>query len=100
MSTLHIVSSSPFATNALQSALKFLSQSDAILLIENGVYAAVDNAQIAPLREIAVRGLKVYALGEDIDARALTSLAKYISRVSYTDFVALVCQHHNSVSWN
>jgi hypothetical protein len=43
MSTLHIVSSSPFETNALQSALKFVSPSDAILLIENGVYAAVDS---------------------------------------------------------
>lgn len=100
MSTLHIVSSSPFATNALQSALKFASQSDAILLIENGVYAAVDSAHISPLMEIAARGLKVYALGEDIDARALTALAKNINKVSYTDFVTLVCQHHNSVSWN
>jgi tRNA 2-thiouridine synthesizing protein B len=100
MSTLHIVSSSPFETNALQSALKFVLPSDAILLIENGVYAAVDNAQIAPLMEIAARGLKVYALEADIDARALTVLAKNINRVSYTDFVDLVCQHHNSVSWN
>jgi sulfur relay protein TusB/DsrH len=48
----------------------------------------------------AAHGLMVYALVEDVNARALPSLAKQVIKVSYADFVQLVCQHHNSVSWS
>jgi len=99
MSTLHIVSSSPFQTHALQSALKVVLKNDAILLIQNGVYAAVDEPKLAQMLA-AADGLMVYALVEDVNARALPSLAKKVIKVSYTDFVQLVCQHHNSVSWS
>lgn len=100
MSTLHIVSSSALETNALQSALKVASPGDAILLIENGVYAAVNASQMIQLMDCAARGLKVFVLGEDVDARALPALPTDINKASYTDFVDLVCQYHNSVSWN
>ena len=99
MSTLHIASSSPFQTHALQSALKVVLKNDAILLIQNGVYAAVDEPKLAQMLA-AADGLMVYALVEDVNARALPSLAKQVIKVSYTDFVQLVCQHHNSVSWS
>jgi tRNA 2-thiouridine synthesizing protein B len=99
MSTLHIVSSSPFQTHALQSALKVVLNGDAILLIENGVYAAVDEPKMA-LILAAADDLMVYALVEDLNARALPSLGKHVIKASYTDFVQLVCQHHNSVSWS
>ena len=99
MSTLHIVSSSPFQTHALQSALKVVLKNDASLLIQNGVYAAVDEPKLAQMLA-AADGLMVYALVEDVNARALPSLAKQVIKVSYTDFVQLVCQHHNSVSWS
>jgi len=100
MSTLHIVSSSPFETNALQSALKFALSGDAILLIENGVYAASDVLQSALLKGGAARGLMTYVLDEDAKARALPALGQDINTVSYSGFVNLVCQHQNSVSWN
>jgi sulfur relay protein TusB/DsrH len=48
----------------------------------------------------AADGLRVYALVEDLNARALSSLGKHVIKASYTDFVQLVCQHHNSVSWS
>lgn len=100
MSTLHIVSSSPFQTRALQSALKVALKGDAILLIENGVYAAVDGPEMAQMLAGAADSLRVYALVEDLNARALPSLGKHVIKASYTDFVQLVCQHHNSVSWS
>jgi tRNA 2-thiouridine synthesizing protein B len=99
MSTLHIISSSPFQTPALQSALKVVLKDDAILLIENGVYAAVDEPKLTQMLA-AAHGLMVYALVEDVNARALPSLAKQVIKVSYADFVQLVCRHHNSVSWS
>jgi tRNA 2-thiouridine synthesizing protein B len=100
MSTLHIVSSSPFQTRALQSALKVALKGDAILLIENGVYAAVEETEMAQMLAGAADGLRLYALVEDLNARALSSLGKHVIKASYTDFVQLVCQHHNSVSWS
>jgi len=100
MSTLHIVSSSPFQTHALQSALKVVLKGDAILLIENGVYAAVDGPEMAQMLAGAADSSRVYALEEDLNARALPSLAKHVIKVGYTDFVQLVCQHHNSVNWS
>jgi tRNA 2-thiouridine synthesizing protein B len=100
MSTLHIVSSSPFDSNAFSSALKTASQGDAILLIENGVYAAVDALQIDNLMSGAMSDVTHYVLTEDVDARALPRLRNNIAKVDYAGFVALVCQHHNSVSWN
>lgn len=100
MSTLHIVSSSPFQTRALQSALKVVLKGDAILLIENGVYAAVDGPEMTQMFAGATDILMVYALEEDLNARALPSLGKHVIKASYTDFVLLVCQHHNSVSWS
>lgn len=100
MSTLHIVSSSPFQTHALQSALKVVRNGDAILLIENGVYAAVDGPEMAQMLAGAADDLMVYALEEDLNARALPSVGKHVIKASYTDFVQLVCQHNNSVSWS
>lgn len=100
MSTLHIVSTSPFASNALVSALKTASQDDAILLIQNGVYAAIETPHMSDLMAQARSGLRMYALAEDIDARALPVITQRISKIDYAGFVTLVCEHHNSVSWN
>lgn len=100
MSTLHIVSTSPFDSNALLSALKTASQDDAILLIQNGVYAAIEAPHNNVMMALAPSGLRMYALAEDVDARALPVLTQHITKISYSDFVTLVCEHHNSVSWN
>lgn len=99
MSTLHIVSASPFDSHALQSALAAASQNDAILLIQNGVYAAVEAPKINVMMAAIPPELAIYALAEDVEARALASMRKNINKVSYSDFVNLVCQHRNSVSW-
>ena len=40
MSTLNIVNKSPFDRNSLASCVRTMSDGDAILLIEDGVYAA------------------------------------------------------------
>lgn len=48
----------------------------------------------------AADDLMVYALAEDLNARALPSVGKHVIKASYTDFVQLVCQHNNSVSWS
>ena len=98
--TLHIVASSPFESNALVSAIKTASIDDAILLIQNGVYAAMETPVIDDILAMAPPGLMIFALAEDLDARALPAVRAHVNTVNYAGFVDLVCQFHNSVSWN
>jgi tRNA 2-thiouridine synthesizing protein B len=96
MSTLHIVS----ACEALEKALGLASEGDAILLIENGVYAASNSQNSVHRLASAPQDLSYFVLSEDLSARALFTPLKEFAPVSYADFVELVCQHGNSVNWS
>ena len=85
MATLHIVNK--FA--ALESCLEVAAESDTVLLIEDGVYAAVgadDERFIVLSEDVAARGL------EDI-------LSPEFSRTDYAGFVKLAVDHQPIVSW-
>ena len=97
---LHIINKSPSQTRTLASCLRLAQDGSAVLLIEDGVYAATrGNADAAGLRAAAGR-LQVYALQPDCDARAVTPmLAEGITLVDYGGFVDLVAQHSATQSW-
>lgn len=90
MSTLHIVSCSPFSSDSLLRCLSLLSQGDTVLFIENGVYILTCPEQLPP-------EINCYVLKEDLAARGLS--ATDMQTAGYADFVRLVCEHDNSVSW-
>ncbi len=120
-STLHTVNKSPFSSEALASCLRVVWPGDAILLMEDGVYCAVDaSASVGASRAegsrlsrarpastgveitgVQITGVRIYALREDLQARGIdaATLPSDIEPVSYTDFVKLVCEHGRSVSW-
>ena len=100
MTTLYIVSGSPASSNALERALDLASTGDAILLIENGVYAACDTPRNRTLLQTAPAGLSCFVLAGDLAARALPRQLTSYSPVTYAGFVELVCQHDNNVSWS
>ena len=65
---LHIVNKSPFQTTTLDTCLRMAQPGHALLLIEDGIYAAtVGSAAEARVRQ-ACASLKVYALQPDMDA--------------------------------
>ena len=126
LSTLHTVNKSPFSSEALASCLRVVRPGDAILLMEDGVYCAVDasasvgasraegsrlsRARPAPtggeitgvrITGVQITEVRIYALREDLQARGIdaATLPSDIEPVSYTDFVRLVCEHGRSVSW-
>ncbi len=72
----------------------------ALLLIEDGVYAATrSGAASAGLAE-AMKRLKVYALQPDLAARGVAgSLADGVTAVDYAGFVDLVADHPNNQTW-
>ncbi|KKO10567.1 sulfurtransferase complex subunit TusB [Pseudohongiella sp.] len=96
MSTLHIVSKSPFRTDALQRCLSLVAPGDSIILIEDGVLAV--NLSILGER-ISGTDVSCFALAGDLIARSLTTAGTEIQQADAASFVALVCEHRNSISY-
>ncbi|HUL65397.1 MAG TPA: sulfurtransferase complex subunit TusB [Burkholderiaceae bacterium] len=96
---LHIVNKSPLEKNSLAAALRYAA-SGALLLIEDGVYAATrGNAAEGALREALTR-VKVYALGLDLQARGMADrVIDGVQTIGYDGFVDLVVEHRNNQSW-
>jgi tRNA 2-thiouridine synthesizing protein B len=97
---LHIVNKSPFQTTTLDSCLRMAQTGHALLLIEDGIYAAtVGSAAEARVRQ-ACASLKVYALQPDMDARGVTGkLIDGVTLVDYAGFVELTVEYSTSHSW-
>ena len=97
---LHIVNKSPFQTSTLESCLRMAQPGSAILLIEDGIYAATAGSSLeARIRE-AQATIKVYALQPDMDARGVTpKLLEGITLVDYGGFVDLTAEYKTSHSW-
>lgn len=98
MTALHIVSKSPFAHNALDDCLRACGERAVIVLIEDGVNAALRDS--AWSRRLQQTGHTVLALDADCAARGLTAkIDPAFTAVDYTRFVQLCCEHAPIVSW-
>ncbi len=97
---LHIVNKSPLERNSLDSCLAAAQPGAALLLIEDGVYAATrGNAAESKLRA-ALGHIEIYVLSPDLEARGMAqSMAEGVKPVDYAGFVDLVAQHRNCQSW-
>lgn len=97
---LHIVNKSPLERTALDSCLAAAQPGAALLLIEDGVYAATrGNAAQAKLRA-ALAQIEIYVLAPDLEARGMAqSLAEGVKPVDYAGFVDLVARHKTCQSW-
>jgi len=97
---LHIVNKSPFQTSTLDTCLRMAQAGNALLLIEDGIYAATaGSAAEARIRQACTK-LKVYALRPDMDARGVTGkLIEGVTPVDYAGFVDLTVEHSTSHSW-
>jgi len=98
---LHLVNKSPFDRNALDSCLRLAQPGSSVLLIEDGVYAALSKATSAEAVGKRMNDLKFYVLGPDVAARGLndTALIDGINVVDYGGFVDLVVEHDVAQSW-
>ena len=96
---LHIVNKSPLERPTLQSVER-IAQSGALLLIEDGVYAATaGNVGESIVRRLAAR-MKVYVLTPDLEARGMADrLIDGVTGVDYGGFVDLVAEYPTCQSW-
>lgn len=95
MSTLHLVFTAPTAGSALDDCLRAAQKGDAVLLLQDGVYAVA-----APPTSTASQaaGVSLNALAVDAQARGLDT-DNSVQLVDDAGFVALTEQHARVVSW-
>ena len=98
---LHLVNKSPFDRNALDSCLRLATAGSSVLLLEDGVYAALNKATSAEAVKQRMDDMTFYVLGPDVSARGLddTPLIDGINVVDYGGFVDLVVEHDVAQSW-
>ena len=101
MSVLHTVNKSPFERNSLDSCLKFAQAGAAVLLIEDGVYAALTGTSAEGRIKEALGAVKIYVLGPDLKARGFSDqrVISGISVVDYAGFVDLAAEHAKVQAW-
>ena len=102
MSTmLHLINKSPFDRNALDSCLRLAEAGSSVLLLEDGVYAALSKASSAEAVNQRMEDLNFYVLGPDVSARGLDDVAMIdgIKFIDYGGFVDLVVEHDTAQSW-
>ena len=91
MSTLHVVSHSPFTDSRLASCLRICGADDAILLCGDGAYGLHNPA-------LQARGVKVFVLAEDSQARNL-AVPEWAGSVDYPAFVQLSIDYDKVNTW-
>jgi tRNA 2-thiouridine synthesizing protein B len=97
---LHIINKSPFDANSLDSCLRMAQPGHALLLIEDGIYAAAKGSAVERHVAEACTKFSVFALQPDMDARGMTSkLMDGVTLTDYAGFVDLVEKHNTSHSW-
>jgi tRNA 2-thiouridine synthesizing protein B len=97
---LHIVSKSPLERAAFASCLRVAAQDSAILLIEDGVYAATRGTDAAAQIGRHAGSMRFYALGPDLEARGVKDrIVEGVEVVDYEGFVDLVAAHATVQSW-
>jgi len=97
---LHTVNKSPFAHNALETCLRFARRGSAVLLIEDGVYAAARDTAVSQQVQEAMKSVAIYALKPDLDARGMQNrMMDGVRLVDYKGFVDLVAEHNAVQTW-
>ncbi|WP_088328415.1 sulfurtransferase complex subunit TusB [Lacimicrobium sp. SS2-24] len=88
---LHILTQRPGST-AYKDCLSAINEGDALLLIEDGVYAG--NTEV-----LSMASNRIYALKPDSLARGLDEPVHGITWIDYTGFVELTLKYTKTVTW-
>jgi len=98
---LHTVNKSPFERNSLTSCLRVAQAGSAVLLIEDGVYAALAGTEAAMTLRAVMPDIGIFVLQPDLKARGLDHrpLVGGLQLVDYAGFVRLAVQHDNVQAW-
>ncbi|MCU5771423.1 sulfurtransferase complex subunit TusB [Erwiniaceae bacterium BAC15a-03b] len=94
---LHTLMNSPFQCD-FALLLRMLKRGDELLLLQDGVLAALEGSQA--LTALLTAPITISVLQEDVDARGLSAqISAKVTPVSYTEFVALAVKHPQQMTW-
>lgn len=97
---LHIINKSPFERDNLESCLRLAAPGSTILLIEDGVYAALKGTSVADRVNGAMENFSFRVLDADLEARGVAGkVMDGVERVNYDGFVDLVTDSDKVQSW-
>lgn len=82
----------------LDSLLLLLQEGDDLLLLQDGVTAALADSQM--LIKLSASPATLWVLEEDVAARGLAEqISTKVARLDYTGFVAMTAKHQQQVAW-
>lgn len=94
---LHTLSRSPWQCD-IDTLLSMMREGDDLLLIQDGVLAALAGSQF--VEKLSNAPISISALKDDLDARGLSGqISAKIDVVGYTDFVNLSVIHASQMNW-
>lgn len=98
---LHTVNKSPFEKNSIRTCLRLAESGSDILLIQDAVYAALSDTELASDMIEAVKNHTVYVLEPDLMARGLNQerLIQGVKTAGYDVFVELAVKNKSVQSW-
>ncbi len=98
---LHTVNKSPFERNTLESCLRLARKGSGVLLIEDGVYAALKGSAVSDVVAKRTEDFKFFVLAPDIEARGIGEmpLIDGVEAIDYGGFVDLVAEYDAVHSW-
>jgi sulfur relay protein TusB/DsrH len=101
MAVLHLVNRLPPDGAGLATCFERLGADDAVVLMEQAVYACRSGSELAGSLRQAARGLRLYALEPDLSARGIfpEAVCEGIEPVDFPGLVALCCEHDLVHSW-
>lgn len=82
----------------LDSLLLLMQEGDDLLLLQDGVTAALTGSQM--LTKLSASPAMLWVLEEDVAARGLAEqISTKVARLDYNGFVALTAKHQQQVAW-
>lgn len=101
MSTLHTVNKPSWNSDLLASCLRVARAGDSILLIEDGAYNVTTLNDVAARTNVLLDALHCFVLEDDLHARGIdqSAVPDFMTLVNHKGFVALACEHRQSVHW-
>lgn len=94
---LHTLSHSPYHCD-IDALLGCLGSQDALVLLQDGVVAALANSETAT--RLLKATVPLYVLRNDVEARGLIEqISDNFSLISYNQFVQLTVKHPQQLAW-
>ncbi len=94
---LHTLSTSPWHSD-IAGMIRLMAEGDDLLLLADGVLAAVENSHFLEILRAAP--ISIHVLNVDVQARGLCAqISSDVIMVSYTDFVRLTGKHPDQMTW-